>query len=207
MSFESAPRIAVFDFDGTLYSKDSLLDFCLYYYKKKPWRIWFLGVQAIYWVGWKLNFINTTRFKARFIGFIQGDSREEVNKLSEDFWGRNRAFNEHVVHALNQCRTQGFTPVVASASPDVFIAPACRVLNIQHLVATSLHFSTDGYQMGENCRGSQKLDQVRALFPTGSIEEVYSDNSDDLPLLNAANRGYMIKAGQIISFNPGDAVD
>jgi HAD superfamily phosphoserine phosphatase-like hydrolase len=206
MSFESAPRIAVFDFDGTLYSKDSLLDFCLYYYKKKPWRIWFLGVQAIYWVGWKLNFINTTRFKARFIGFIQGDSREEVNKLSADFWSHNRRFNGPVIQALKRCQTQGFILVVASASPDVFITPACSALKIQHLVATSLHFSSGSYQMGENCRGSQKLDRVRALFPTGSIEEVYSDNSDDLPLLNAANRGYIIKAGQIIPFNPGDAV-
>jgi len=206
MSFESAPRIAVFDFDGTLYSKDSLLDFCLYYYKKKPWRIWFLGVQAIYWVGWKLNFINTTRFKSRFIGFIQGDPYEEVNKLSTEFWSNNHGFNEHIIEALNRCRAQGYTPVVASASPNIFIAPACRTLNIQHLVATSLHISTGGYQMGENCRGSQKLDRVRALFPAGSIEEVYSDNSDDLPLLNAATRGYMIKAGQIIPFNPGDAV-
>jgi hypothetical protein len=45
MSVE-AKNVVVFDFDGTLYAGDSLFDFCLFYYRKKPLRIWFVFLQC-----------------------------------------------------------------------------------------------------------------------------------------------------------------
>jgi phosphoserine phosphatase len=43
------------------------------------------------------------------------------------------------------------------------------------------------------------------LFPTQRIVHAYSDNTDDLPLLQAAEQGFLVKKGAIRSItNVGD---
>ncbi|MEN9333313.1 MAG: hypothetical protein RLY35_493, partial [Bacteroidota bacterium] len=43
---ESTP-IAVFDFDGTLYRKDTMIQFCWYVYKQHPLRLRYATLQLI----------------------------------------------------------------------------------------------------------------------------------------------------------------
>ena len=56
---DNIERIAVFDFDGTLYKKNSILSFCYFYYCKKPLRLWRIFMQLFAWGLWKTKRINT----------------------------------------------------------------------------------------------------------------------------------------------------
>ena len=196
---DPSDKLALFDFDGTLYKYDSILAFCLFYYRKKPLRIWRVIMQVYALVLWKSNRINTSIFKSKFICFIARDSAQEVQRMAARFWENQNAFNEELILALQRCQADSLCIVVVSASPDLFILPACEKLGITHVISTTLRIHEDGYALGTNCRGSEKIIRLREAFPTQRIVQAYSDNTDDLPLLHAAEQGFLVKKGAIRS--------
>lgn len=197
-------EIAVFDFDGTLYSRDSLLDFCRYYYQKKPLRIWRFFLQLLAFIGWKLGRFNTSEFKHRFLTFLSNDSEQEIQRMAEDFWKYPRIYNPHVVECLRRCKAANYYTVVASASPVLFILPACRILGIDEVLGTELTFGKGGYSLEKNCRGEEKLRRITTRFPSATIREAYSDNRDDLTLLQSAEKGFAVKKGGILPVKAQD---
>lgn len=202
---DHSEKLALFDFDGTLYKYDSILSFCLYYYQQKPQRIWRVIMQVYAWVLWKSKRINTSTFKSKFICFIARDSAQEVQRMAAQFWENKETFNEELMLALKRCQEDSLCVVVVSASPDLFILPACEKLGIKHVISTTLRIHEDGYTLGTNCRGSEKIIRLREVFPTQGIGQAYSDNNDDLPLLHAAENGFLVKNGSIHSvLNGGD---
>ncbi len=59
--------------------------------------------------------------------------------------------------------------------------------------------------LGVNCRGTEKITRLLSVFPSQKIALAYSDNHDDLPLLQAAEQGFLVKNGAIRSItNVGD---
>ena len=194
---DNIERIAVFDFDGTLYKKNSILSFCYFYYCKKPLRLWRIFMQLFAWGLWKTKRINTTIFKARFICFIASDSFGEVERMAILFWENRASFNEEILLALKRCQSDSLCPVVISASPDLFILPACKKLGIKYLIATKLLIQNGSYSLGKNCRGLEKITRLKEVFPTQTVAIAYSDNNDDLPLLRSADHGFIVKNGCI----------
>jgi HAD superfamily hydrolase (TIGR01490 family) len=202
---DPSDKLALFDFDGTLYKYDSILSFCFFYYRKKPLRIWRVIMQVYALVLWKSKRINTSTFKSKFICFIARDSDQELRRMATQFWNNKDAFNEELMFALQRCQAERLCVVVVSASPDLFILPACEKLGIKHVVSTTLRIHEDGYTLGTNCRGSEKTIRLRAVFPTQRIVRAYSDNTDDLQLLRTAEQGFLVKNGAIRSVpNVGD---
>jgi HAD superfamily hydrolase (TIGR01490 family) len=202
---DHSDKLALFDFDGTLYKYDSILSFCFFYYQKKPQRIWRFLKQVFYWLLWKFKRINTSEFKSRFICFIEGDTQIEVERMASLFWENNTSFNSEILLELKRCQAENLCPVVVSASPDLFILPACNSLGIEHVIATTLTIDNRGYVLGVNCRGTEKITRLHNVFPSQKIALAYSDNPDDLPLLQAAEQGFLIRNGAIRSItNVGD---
>ena len=202
---EHSDKLALFDFDGTLYKHDSILSFCFFYYQKKPQRIWRFIKQVFSWLLWKFKRINTSEFKSRFICFIEGDTQIEVERIARLFWENNTSFNSEILLELKRCQAENLCPVVVSASPDLFILPACKNLGIEHVIATTLTIDNRGYVLGVNCRGTEKITRLLSVFPSQKIALAYSDNHDDLPLLQAAEQGFLVKNGAIRSItNVGD---
>lgn len=197
-------EIAVFDFDGTLYSRDSLLDFCRYYYQKKPLRLWRIFLQLLAFIGWKLGRFNTSEFKHRFLIFLGKDSEQEIERMAHNFWKYPRVYNPHVMACLRSCKAANYYTVVASASPILFILPACKTLGIDEVIGTELNFINGRYSLGENCRGDEKLRRIKAHFPASMIREAYSDNFDDLRLLQSAGKGFVVTNGGVVPVNASD---
>ncbi len=201
----NSDKLALFDFDGTLYKYDSILSFCFFYYQKKPQRIWRFIKQVFSWLLWKFKRINTSEFKSRFICFIEGDTQIEVERMARLFWENNTSFNSEILLELKRCQADNLCPVVVSASPDLFILPACKKLGIEHVISTTLTINNQGYVLGVNCRGTEKITRLLSVFPSQKIALAYSDNHDDLPLLQAAEQGFLVKNGAIRSItNVGD---
>jgi HAD superfamily phosphoserine phosphatase-like hydrolase len=205
MSYSSS-ELVIFDFDGTLYSRDSLLDFCRFYYRKKPYRLHFILHQLWDFVMWKFRRITATEFKNRFIRFIHQDGPEEVQRMAEVFWNTRRPFNTKVLEELRRFQHTPHCLVVLSASPLPFILPACRQLGVEEVIATTLTFGPKQYRLGTNCRGGEKIRRLKERFSNPHILAAYSDNADDLPLLEMAENGFVIKRGEIIPINVKHAV-
>lgn len=185
-------KLAVFDFDGTIYKGDSFIDFCTFYYLKKPWRLWFFFAQLGGFLFWKLRFLSSTQFKSLFIQYLFWDSDKEIKRMSQLFWERPRNFNETVIERLVFYQKEGYTILVASASPKLFIESACLKLHVKHVVGTELIPFKKRHIVTKNCRGPEKLIQVKSTFPEHHLAVAYSDNKDDMELLQQAERGYWI---------------
>ena len=185
-------KLAVFDFDGTLYKGDSFIDFCKFYYLKKPWRLWFFFIQLGGFLFWKLGLLSSTQFKSLFIQYLFWDSEMEIKRMSQLFWERPRNFNETVIERLVFYQKEGYTILVASASPKLLIEIACLKLNVKHVVGTELIPYKKRHVVTKNCRGPEKLIQVKRAFPEHHLAVAYSDNKDDLELLQQAERGFLV---------------
>lgn len=186
------PKIAVFDFDGTLYRGDSFIDFCVFYYTKKPLRIWYLFFQIGFFVFWKLRLISTTQFKSWFVQYLLFDSADELNRMTLLFWKKKSTFNEKIISQLINHKNSGCLIVVASASPKLFIKKACETLQADHIICTELVAYKGRHVIKQNCRGGEKLKQIKACFPKYNLVAAYSDNEDDLALLKEASQGFLV---------------
>jgi phosphoserine phosphatase len=188
-----AKKIVVFDFDGTLYSGDSLIDFCLFYYRKKPLRLWYVIIQGFGFVGWKTRSITTTQFKSLFVGFLRADSEVEVLRLAQLFWLTNRKFKPQILKEFAQWKKQDVTLSIVSASPYLFLHPLIRHLGADVILGTTLIPTKKRHRIHENCRGDIKIKRLNDHFGAFHLLAAYSDNEDDLPLLKMAQTGYFVK--------------
>lgn len=180
-------NIAFFDFDGTLYKKDSTVTFCLYCYKKKPFLIWFLCIQVFYLFLYKLKLISIEKFKEGFFGFLNYIKEDRINKLLEDFWDKelNSFMNNDIVEHLQRLKKDNIEIFIISASPEFLLKKPKEQLGAHTLLGTKMNIKPKVKIKGNNCRGIEKKNRLEESVGSNyNIIEAYSDNYDDGHLLN-----------------------
>lgn len=86
--------------------------------------------------------------------------------------------------------------LIISASPEFLIGEACRRLGVRYM-ATPMDTAT-GVIRGMNCRGAEKVRRFREAYGDQTVEEFYSDSLSDRPMMELAERGYLVKKGTVI---------
>lgn len=175
----------VYDFDKTIYRRDSTMDFVRWCLKRKPALTFRLIPGTIAFVGYLCKQCSKTRFKEKFYGFLQGVP--DVSGWVEEFWDSSQKDIMDWYPPQHQA-----DDVVISASPEFLLLPICRRLNIRHLIASRVDPDT-GFYLGENCWGPEKPRRFRIEFPDARIEEFYSDSYSDQPMADLAERSFLVK--------------
>lgn len=189
-------NLVVFDFDGTLYKGDSLIDICKHYLLSNPLRSLYFFYLIPCWILWKIKLLPTYKFKSLFIRFLQRDTPAEIEQKIIRFWDTNNDFNDSIIKELDKWKSKGMIIVVASASPEIFVIPACKKLGITQIIASRCLYDGTRFIIEENCRGPVKIKRILEGYPNSEIMAAYSDNLDDLELLKSAQKGYFIKNGE-----------
>jgi phosphatidylglycerophosphatase C len=190
---DNIERIAVFDFDGTLFQGDATKDFCWFYYRKMPLKSYYFLVQVAYWFINQLGLISTTKFKSKFIAFLNNNDAKQIEDLLTLFWEQKQAFvREHLLNEITELKKNGVHIVVVSASPELFIKDFCLTLGIDAVIGTQLMVKNNKYSLLKNCRGKEKLVRLKQAIPGFEIVSAYSDNEDDTALLKLAKNGYWV---------------
>jgi HAD superfamily phosphoserine phosphatase-like hydrolase len=196
-------KIAVFDFDGTLYNGDSLINFCLFVYKKYPWRSILIFYQLYSLILNKIGIITKSKLKERFLVFLMNFDEGLLNSLLIEFW-RNQIpvkFNEVLIQRVKELQHIGIEIFCVTASPYEFVEIPLQKIGIANIISTRIQIKKGRYTlMGKNCRGIEKLNRLNLAFPDNdcTIVEAYSDNSDDLELLQKAQKGYLLRHGKVL---------
>jgi len=186
------PVLALFDFDGTLTTRETLPDFLRFAAPRKrlaPGRVLFLLPVLAYKA--KLLPVHVLRrWLVRYV--FWGLDVAEVERAG-------RRFADEVLPTLvRPCmqaridahRARGDTVVVVSGGFDVYLAPWCAAQGIE-LVCSSLA-SVDGrltgHYAGAQCVADEKVRQVRLRYDLGAYREVHAhgDTHEDLGLLALA---------------------
>jgi phosphatidylglycerophosphatase C len=195
-------KIAVFDFDGTIYKGDTTKDFCWYFYRKKPLRSYYLLIQLTCWLLWRLKLLTTTQFKSSFIQFLNRVEEEQIASLLSSFWEEKKSLvHANLVLEISRLKKEGAHVVVVSASPELFIKTFCLSLGVDTVFGSELKVVNNKYSLLINCRGEEKLKRIKRAFTDFEIIAAYSDNKDDDVLLKMAKNGCWVdKKGILIPF-------
>lgn len=196
-------KIAVFDFDGTIYKKDSLIAFYKFMIKRQPWRAIFIPFQIVAFLLHKFQAISTTQFKSWFLIYLYGITPENLENLVKRFWSKAQPndFNERVTNLISEyANFQDITLICVTASPEFMFLPVLKKFKMDELVGTKTSYIRGKYTIqGLNCRGIQK--EIRLshhLNKDYSIALAVSDNEDDLPLLKKAQQGFKVQKTHLI---------
>jgi phosphoserine phosphatase len=168
-------QIAVFDFDGTLYRKDTMIQFCLFIYRRYPLRLRYASIQLLGAVMYLFKSISIEHFKTLFLSYLLDMSEEKVQQELKLFWASR--FPKHFHPALLQ-----------------------RLKELQEQNISSVVETEDKWVWRFNCRGKKKVDFLENALPHAVVLEAYSDNKDDHFLLEKAELGFVVKNGLIAPF-------
>jgi putative flippase GtrA len=182
----------VYDFDKTIYDGDSSVDFYLFVLCRRPYLIILMPFQVLAMMLLLFGIYSKERMKEAFFVFTKYIPLQDTVCR---FWDHNR--KKIKSWYLSQKRD---SDVIVSASPEFLLEPiVCGVLSIA-LIASRIDTNTVKY-IGKNCFGEEKVSRFYAAYPSGIIENFYSDSLSDIQLAEKAQRSFIIKGHNIIPWD------
>jgi HAD superfamily hydrolase (TIGR01490 family) len=185
-------QLALFDFDGTLTDRDTMLAFCKHV--RGPTRFW-LGMVWLtpVFAAMALKLIPNDRAKVLFLThFLGGMERSALHEAAASFadhidgWLRPGARER-----LDWHLAQGHEVSVVSASLDLWLMPWMNRQGLRCLCSTAAWDGDTftGELSGPNCNHEEKVVRVRAVFDLEGFERVYAygDSSGDQAMLALAD--------------------
>ncbi|PWT75989.1 MAG: HAD-IB family hydrolase [Bacteroidetes bacterium] len=189
-------RIAFLDFDGTITTRDTLLE--IIKYQKGVFRFYlgFLLCSPVL-VALKLKLIsNQTAKEVVLRYFFRNESLTEFQQKCDSFAGTElkKLIRPKALIEINRLRSIGADIVIVSASASNWIRPWSDPLEI-YLITTVLENRNGlltGRIEGKNCHGKEKVSRIRSQFDLASYDEIYcyGDSRGDKPMLSLATTAF-----------------
>ncbi|MBL7699550.1 MAG: HAD-IB family hydrolase [Chitinophagaceae bacterium] len=185
--------IAFFDFDGTVTSKDSLLQFIRHVKGDVGFYLGFL-IHSPILVLYKLKILSNHRAKEIMLNYFFGRMKaEDFNKHCENFIANKlpKMLRPKAVKEIQKLKDAGAEVVIVSASPENWITGWCDTNELK-CVATKL-VTEDGRITGRinglNCHGREKVRRINEGFNLREYSSVYAygDTPADKYMLSIAD--------------------
>ena len=186
-------KIVAFDFDGTLTTKDTLIEFIRYACGTGAFVKGFLRYAHLLAL-MKLGLYPNWKAKQKvFSYFFEGMKIEEFDGLCQRF----AKDNQHLLRlkgmeAIQQALDKGAEVLIVSASIDNWVKAFFNTLCV---VGTQIEIK-DGLLTGrfltKNCYGQEKVNRILALYPNRSEYHLtaYGDSRGDKELLAFADESH-----------------
>ena len=188
--------LALFDFDGTITTKDSLIDFIQFTIGKSKYYKGLLVLSPIL-ILYKLKFIKNNIAKEKFITYFFRDWDIKLfNKFAEQYSLNqiDKIVRKKAIEKIKWHQSKGHQVVVVSASIECWLKPWCEKHNIS-LISTKLEIKDNrltGKFATKNCFGIEKSNRVQKVYSLENIDFIYAygDSSGDKELLALADESY-----------------
>lgn len=181
-------KLAIFDFDKTLYKKDSLLEFTKFCKGKKSF---YLGIAtlAINLFLMKIGFIKNEKMKKKFIlHFFQKDSVKDFIENGKKFSLNeiDKNLNTTIFKKFKQHISENDTVYIVTASCPEWIKPWADVHNVK-TIGTELKIINDkiaGFKT-PNCYGKEKVNRINTMLNLDDFSciKVYGKGKGDREML------------------------
>lgn len=225
-------NIAIYDLDKTVTRRPTFTLFLLYFaWHHRPHRLAALPIWLGALAGYRLGLYDRKPLKQFGIALFMGrrHSPQMLNRAASDFVN-DVVMNDlqpGAVKAIEADRLNDSRLVLATAAPEFYANEIGARLGFDDVIATRHIVTADGavgHRIdGENCYGEAKLKMVLSglealdIDRAGCTISVYSDHASDAPLLDWADRAYLInpsgklralaakKKWRLLDFSTGDA--
>jgi HAD superfamily hydrolase (TIGR01490 family) len=185
-------RIAFFDFDGTITTKDTLLEIIKYQKGSFSFYLGFL-LCSPFLVAYKLKIISNQKAKEITLRWFFGSTPEAFFREQCDAFAAERLtalIRPKALEEIARLKAANAEIVIVTASAAQWVQPWCRGHNLQ-LLATELEIKKErltGKITGHNCHGREKVRRINAAYNLAEYDEVYGygDTKGDKPMLALA---------------------
>lgn len=189
-------QVAFFDFDGTITTKDTLLEFL----KFSKGSFFFYAAFLLYspiLIAYKLKIISNQTAKEKVLAFF-------FNKMPlKDFRALCQVFATEILpgmirpkalQEIKKLQSLGVQVVIVSASLEEWIRPWTESIGAE-LVATCVELKEDkltGRLRGKNCYGAEKVERIMEQYNLTGYDKIYAygDTSQDKPMLALAHHSF-----------------
>ena len=194
---KKSKNLALFDFDGTLCSKDSFTGFIFFalrkrYIVRKGLKI-LPKIQAYYLNLYPAHAMRQTLFRAMF----SESNAQDVQRIADEYAQKlMHSLDPALFKQLKKHQQLGHEVVLVSASVDLYLEPVCKLLGIK-LICTEVeiqrHVLTGAYQTAD-CSCEQKRIRILEKYDLSSFEKIYAygNSSEDQDMLELADYRYMV---------------
>lgn len=188
-------HLALFDFDGTITTRDTMLAFCRHAVGDVRYLLGLAWLSPTL-IGYLLRWVPNDTAKVRMLRhFLGGLSRDELDALGRSFvpraegWVRPAASERLAWHVA-----EGHDVFIVSASLDLWLAPWAEARDLP-LLCTRGAFDGGvftGALATPNCHGQAKVDRVREAvdLPSYDVVHAYGDSSGDTEMLELAHEAH-----------------
>jgi HAD superfamily hydrolase (TIGR01490 family) len=199
---EAPRRVAVFDLDGTITTRDTLGPFLVGYLARHParaWRLWRLPFSLLRYL---VGLSDRGRLKSSLIRQVIGPApRRQIDAWTGHFCESHlpRLLNPGALDAIERHRAAGDLLVLLSASVDLYVPRIADRLGFDETVCTGLSWQGDrleGKLTTENRRGPEKTRCIRRLrgrYP-GTRIAAYGNAASDFDHLLQVDEPLVVNA-------------
>ena len=178
-----------YDFDETIYIKDSSVIFYKYCLTHYPRAIWRTVPRTLFTaLKYLLHMTDTKALKEQLFSFLR--YMPDIDSAVARFW--DKYYDGVGEWYLRQRRDDD---IIISASPEFLVAPAAERLGVR-LIATPMDKHT-GIINGKNCHDCEKVRRFYEAYPGAHTECFYSDSLSDTPMADIADNAFLVDRGRL----------
>lgn len=192
-------RVAVFDFDGTLTTKDSFVEFIKFTCGTWKFILGFLLYSPLM-ILMKLKLYSNGKCKQKvFSFFFKGMTEQDFRRRCDKFSSRLEMMKNESVFAIFQHHiSEGTDVYVVSASVDEWVSPFCSKYGVKNVIGTKIEIDSNGKLTGRfstpNCYGQEKVNRIKEVEPDRTVYFLYAygDSRGDKEMIEFADEGHWI---------------
>lgn len=192
-------RLILFDFDGTLTEKDTLLEFIKHVRGSRSFYLGFLILSPLL-ILYKFGFIKNSQMKQIVLSFFLGGmSVNKFNKECQTFASTviPDFIRKEALDKLRYHKALGDEIYIVSASPENWVRYYADSISVK-TIATQLIIENEkitGRLAGLNCYGPEKVRRIKEELNLNDYTSViaYGDSHGDREMLALAHHSYFRK--------------
>ncbi len=186
--------LVLFDFDGTLTKKDSLLHFIKFAVGNFYFYVGLLALSPTL-LGLKMKWISPQTAKERLIYFyLKIFKKKQLQEIVENYTRTKlpSIFRKTALERLAWHKEHQHHIYIVSASAALWLEAWCRNENIG-LIATDLAFDNERLMKkfaSPNCNGEEKVNRIKREIDLQQFDCIfaYGDTEGDMPMLSLAQK-------------------
>ncbi len=189
-------QIAFFDFDGTITTKDTMLELIKF---SKGNVAFYTGMVFIapWMVAMKLGLISATTGKEKMLSyFFGGMPLDKFNETCNHFTAikLSSLLRKSAMEAINKHLANSIEVVIVSASAENWVSPFCTKYGLKFL-CTKLEVVNNtitGKLNGANCNAAEKVNRIILSYNPADYSDIfcYGDTKGDKQMLELATQPY-----------------
>jgi HAD superfamily hydrolase (TIGR01490 family) len=188
--------LALFDFDGTISDRDSMIDFIRFTFGDRRFLVGVFSLLGVI-VGYALRLVSDVDAKRRVLTYFFGGRDCETLRIFADRYTAERIsdiIRPAALEAIKWHLSEGHEVAIVSASVEIWLKKWCEDLELR-LIATKPEIVDNrfsGNLASPNCKGAEKIRRIKEIYNLNEFETIYAygDTPADRPMLSLAHKSF-----------------